>query len=325
LRQQNPKHDMSPEMKSTDPACAAGEAEVSPWPEANGMAEPLPQALEQRMTLLASLGNLLRAEMPGPIVDARGRAHADAGVPSSRGGAFLNGVPPVDGAANHVPGKVPDLTRSGPRDLLTAPAVQGSSRLADGQDAEGGAGAPLVLVVEEGEGSILGRVTVLEAPTEEAFIEASRDWLLGPAKSSATPRAQQAASTAPLRRQRRSRAASELLRAEDVARILPLSVRQIQDMAAEGSLPGMKVPGCDVWMFEEAAIRALLVKRSEVVEAKGQTPSCRRSPTRSAIPIAISSFATASGTSATSSVAAASSSPLGRLMSARRGRSATRS
>ncbi len=54
-------------------------------------------------------------------------------------------------------------------------------------------------------------------------------------------------------RSRRQR--SEFLRSDDVARILPYSVRQIEQMAAEGSLPAFKLPGCSVWLFDETVVR----------------------------------------------------------------------
>jgi hypothetical protein len=57
-------------------------------------------------------------------------------------------------------------------------------------------------------------------------------------------------------RRRRERPRAEFLRAEDVARILPFSVSQIIAMAHEpGSLPGFKLPGCALWLFDETVVR----------------------------------------------------------------------
>lgn len=314
-------------MKSTDPSCAEGATEVSVRREAKGVAEPLCQAVEKRVTLLASLASPLQAEMPRPVADACGDATTTSVVLSSHGGAYSDGVSSIDGTGIDVPSGVPDLSGPVLMSRLTATTVEESSRLIDGYHTNDGGDAPLMFVVEEGEGSLLGRVTILEAPTEEVFLEVSRDWLTGSINPRAIAIAQEMEQgrDGPQRRQRRSRTSSEFLRAEDVARILPLSVRQVQAMAAEGSLPGMKVPGCDVWMFEETAIRALLTKRRDVAETEGKTRICRRSSPRSSTPTETSTAATMSGTSATNLADAASSSPLGRLMSARRGRSAIKS
>src|SRR5579859_4426032 len=57
------------------------------------------------------------------------------------------------------------------------------------------------------------------------------------------------------RRRNPKRPRGEYLRSHDVARILPFSLRQIEAMAAQGTLPAFKIPGCAIWLFDEAAIR----------------------------------------------------------------------
>ena len=125
---------------------------------------------------------------------------------------------------------------------------------------------------------------------------------------------------APLRRRRPKREPSAYARSHDIARILPLSVRQIEAMAAEGSLPAFKLPGCFVWLFDEAAIRRMIsIHSSKQNQKRGvpcHTPSTMDQTT-------ISTSAVDDGTSVTSSTAFNSGSRLARLMSARYGRNGT--
>jgi len=127
---------------------------------------------------------------------------------------------------------------------------------------------------------------------------------------------------APSRRRRPEGKQGEYLRSHDIARILPLSVRQIEAMAAEGSLPAFKMPGCSVWLFDEAVIRQEIsihaAKLSQKHVAPCHTPSIPDQTT-------ISTSAVGDGTSDTSSTELNSGSRLARLMSGRHGRNGTAS
>lgn len=63
--------------------------------------------------------------------------------------------------------------------------------------------------------------------------------------------------SAPSRRKRTKsvRAKSELWLAEDVAAIIPLSIRKIQMIAMEGGLGAFKLPNCSLWFFSETVVR----------------------------------------------------------------------
>jgi len=124
-------------------------------------------------------------------------------------------------------------------------------------------------------------------------------------------------------RQHRQRPQAEYLKAKDIARILPFSVSQITAMAAQpGSLPGFKLPGCALWLFDETVVRAWMSIYINGCPAKGVTPCrSRKMPTQ----IAISRSVKASGTSATSSEASPSGKHFQRLMSSKRGNNATES
>jgi len=127
---------------------------------------------------------------------------------------------------------------------------------------------------------------------------------------------------APSRHRRPQGKQGEYLRSRDVARILPFSVRQIEAMAAEGSLPAFKIPGCSVWLFDEAAIRREIsihaAKPSQKRVARWHTSSTPDQTT-------ISTSAAGGGTSGTSSTDLNSGSRLARLMSARHARNGTAS
>lgn len=125
---------------------------------------------------------------------------------------------------------------------------------------------------------------------------------------------------APSRRHRPKGEQSAYVRSHDIARILPLSVRQIEAMAAEGSLPAFKLPGCSVWLFDEAAIRRMISIQSAKQNQKRGVP-CHTPSTMDQT--TISTSAVGDGTSVTSSTALNSGSRLARLMSARHGRNGT--
>ena len=128
----------------------------------------------------------------------------------------------------------------------------------------------------------------------------------------------------PQRARRRSdQPKAELLRSEDVARIIPLSVRQIEQMAAEGHLPGFKLPGCALLLFDETVVRQQISIYVSALKPRGVTP-CLNSvqpKTRTIISTQEKGF----GTSATNWAEFPTGSRLGHLMSGRRGKSATAS
>src|ERR1700686_3748397 len=75
-------------------------------------------------------------------------------------------------------------------------------------------------------------------------------------------------------RQRPETRHAALLRSADVARILPYSIRQIEKMAAEGTLPGFKLPGCVLWLFDETVVRKKIsIYISDI--AHEPVPTCR--------------------------------------------------
>jgi hypothetical protein len=125
---------------------------------------------------------------------------------------------------------------------------------------------------------------------------------------------------APSRRRRPKREPCAYARSHDIARILPLSVRQIEAMAAEGSLPAFKLPGCSVWLFDEAAIRRMISIHSTKQNHKRGVPCHTRSTMEQTT---ISTSGVVDGTSVMSSTALNSGSRLERLMSARHGRNGT--
>jgi excisionase family DNA binding protein len=181
---------------------------------------------------------------------------------------------------------------------------------------------PVLAVFEEGEGSLLAQVSLLRAPSVADAEAVSREWLTGGVNPAGRTTPGASAGTSPIRKRRaRERPKTEFLRTEEVARILPVSKRKVQAMAARGDLPAWKLPHCNVWMFDETAIRALVAAAKP---AKPET-SCRHSPPLNTIPTTTYSSAAKSTTSATSSEDNDTSSRLTRLMSARRGRSATKS
>jgi excisionase family DNA binding protein len=62
---------------------------------------------------------------------------------------------------------------------------------------------------------------------------------------------------------------SERIRPRDVARITSLSLRKVQEMAAAGKLPALKLGG--VWTFEERDIRAW-IKQEEQRQWRAKPP-----------------------------------------------------
>jgi hypothetical protein len=128
------------------------------------------------------------------------------------------------------------------------------------------------------------------------------------------------ASKALLNSDRRRTTHSEYLRSRDVARILPLSVRQIEAMAAEGTLPAFKLSGCSVWLFDEVAIRR---KISEQIAETSQRQVLQCRTQRAKVPTTTSTSAAINGTSDMNSAGSNTASRLTRLMSARHGKRGT--
>jgi hypothetical protein len=130
------------------------------------------------------------------------------------------------------------------------------------------------------------------------------------------------------RRRKKARPAAEFIRAEDVAKIFPLSLRQILQMTVEGDIPGFKVPGCSVWLYREAEVRAkipALVNGSPQPSSETTSPCRPRSPAKNKARTTTSKSAGARITYDTSSGAKSGENRLAQLMSRRRARSATAS
>jgi hypothetical protein len=107
------------------------------------------------------------------------------------------------------------------------------------------------------------------------------------------------------------------MRAADAAVRFGLSARQVQEMAAEGGIPGFKLPGCAAWLFDPQDL-------DNIIRAAKENSPCRNAASRKAkTQTTTSSSAAKPGGANTSSKASASVSPYELLMSRRRGRKGT--
>ncbi len=99
------------------------------------------------------------------------------------------------------------------------------------------------------------------------------------------------------RRRKRVRPPAEYLRADDVARIFPLSECKIEEMAAE--LGGFKLRNCSIWFFIEERVRAAIpaLTTAGAVETAACQNVQRLGQKPKATPITTSNAAKAGGTS----------------------------
>jgi hypothetical protein len=126
------------------------------------------------------------------------------------------------------------------------------------------------------------------------------------------------------RRAKKARPVAELWKAEDVARIIPLSVRKIQLIAAQGGLGAFKLPNCALWFFSETVVREQIAIYINGLPQPDVTPCGSRKKPKST-KTTTSRNAKASGMSGTKSTVSPNALRFLRRMSSKPGESATKS
>jgi hypothetical protein len=125
------------------------------------------------------------------------------------------------------------------------------------------------------------------------------------------------------KRARAVRAKSELWCAKDLAKVFPISVRKIQDIAAQGGLGAFKLQGCSTWFFSETVVREQIAIYINGLPKTSVTPcgNRKKSKTRTTT----SSSVKTRGIAGTSSTASPNASRFLQRMSSKHGKPATQS